>query len=82
MNRVEFIFDNASYYALYEIMQLDGVEDYYLELRDRSLISEFGLAIHFKKDNNGALQLDEGSGARKRQLLEAIVQSINSNTTK
>ena len=82
MNRIEFTFDNASHYALYEIMHLDGMEDYYLELRDRVLISEFGIAIHFKRDAHGGLHCDGGDNAREKHLLETIVMCINGAAAK
>jgi hypothetical protein len=77
MNRVDFIFDNAAHYALYEILGLDGTDEYYLELRDRSLISEFGLSIRFKRDSEGQLQLRDNDNPRKKDLLETILLSID-----
>ena len=81
MIRVDFVFDNARYYALYEVIPLDGVDEYYLELRDRSLISEFGLDITFKRDRGGRLQPSAGDTPRKIALLQTILRSIDQEAT-
>ena len=90
MNRVEFVFDDRPYYALYEVVYPDGVAAYYLELRDRDLIKEFGLGIKFTRDSEGHLQLIEtdtpaGAGPqnntpRKKELIKAILLSIDRQT--
>ena len=90
MNRVEFVFDDRPYYALYEVLHLDGVAEYYLELRDRDLIKEFGLGIKFKRDGEGHLQFTgtgtppgaglENNTPRKKELIKAILLSIDRQT--
>ena len=82
MNRVDFIFDNTLHYALYEILSLDGTDEYYLELRDRSLISEFGLGIKFRRDSEGRLLLRDNDNPRKKELLETILLSIDHEATR
>ncbi|HEY4147874.1 MAG TPA: hypothetical protein VGM41_03045 [Chitinophagaceae bacterium] len=77
MNKVEFIFDGSPQYALYNITHLDGVEEYYLELRDKSLIAEFGLSLRFRRDRDGQLDPTTTAGGRKKNLLETILLSIN-----
>ena len=77
MNRVDFVFDNATHYALYEDVHLDGAVEYYLELRDRSLISEFGLAIQFRRNHEGRIQLPATATSRTKALLDTILLSID-----
>jgi hypothetical protein len=77
MNRVDFTFDNATHYALYEIVHLDGSLEYYLELRDRLLISEFGLVIQFKRDPEGRVLLPGSGNPRKKALVDTILLSID-----
>jgi len=77
MNKVEFIFDGAPHYALYEVFHADGMEEYYLEFRDRSLIAEFGLEIRFKRTPDGSPRLDDNEDNRKKDLLETILVSID-----
>ncbi len=77
MNKVEFIFDGSPHYALYNIAHPDGVEEYYLELRDRPLIAEFGLSVRFRRDSDGQLILAEAADSRKKNLLETILLSID-----
>ena len=90
MNRVEFVFEDRPFYALYDVLHLDGIAEYYLELRDRDLIKEFGLGIRFKRDHEGHLQLTDtgtlpGTGPqsnipRKKELIKAILLSIDRQT--
>jgi len=82
MNRVDFTFDNAAHYALYEAIHLDGSVEYYLELRDRSLINEFGLAIQFSMDSGGRLVLRDNDNPRKKELLETILLSMDREATR
>ncbi len=77
MTRVDFIFDNTPHYALYEIVSSDGTDEYYLELRDRSLITEFGLAITFRTTPAGRLRPAAAHTPRTIDLLETILRSIN-----
>ena len=80
MNKVEFIFDGAPHYALYEVFHADGMDEYYLELRDRSLIAEFGLEIKFKRTPDGNLPPENDKDLRKKDLLETILLSIDQET--
>lgn len=81
MNRIDFTFDDAPHYALYEIISLDGSAEYYLELRDRPLINEFGLSLRFRRDSEGRLQPDPDASPRKTALLKTILLSIDGETT-
>ena len=80
MNTVEFRFDDTPHYALYELIHLDGVEQYYLELRDRSLITEFGLELRFRLSPDGRLSPGDAGDQRKKDLLETILVSIQQKT--
>jgi len=77
MTRVDFVFDGAPHYALYEVSSLDGTDEYYLELRDRALISEFGLGITCRTNNEGRLLPEEADTPRKKALLETILLAID-----
>jgi len=77
MTRVDFVFDGAPHYALYEVTGLDGTDEYYLELRDRGLISEFGLGITFKANDEGRFLPGNSDTPRKKALLETILLAID-----
>ena len=77
MIRVDFIFDDAPYYGLYEVLHLDGMDEYYLELRDRALIREFGLGITFRRNNDGSLLAGHADTPRKTRVLQIILLAID-----